>query len=404
MSVIDPTHRWTPLLDKVLTFSLILFVMFSMFSISITQIAFAVGTVAWLTKVSLTKSWNRTRFPLGIPFLLFISACILAVVTAVDPGYSVKPLKKLLQILIFFWAVNSIRNEKERDFLVLLLAVAGCVAALYGIYQGLLTPVTMGSELEKGVRVEGTMSIYMTFAGILMLVGLIALGRLLLRKPRENWLGVAVFLIIVCLLLTLTRQAWLGFLTGLVFLVFVWKTRLLWAIPALLVLALLFSPAGVKERIHSMVDLSDWTLQSRLALWQGGWQVFKDYPLTGCGFRCMDLVHTKYPDPTGYIKKYRGMHNNFVQLAVDTGLLGLTAWVSIWACYFLALFRKTRDPGKNSSSQWVIHGSAAAVLGFLAGGFFEVNFYDSEVAMLLYFIMALPFVAENSKSGTLEEK
>jgi O-antigen ligase len=395
MPEIVSTHRLTPVLDKILTSSLVLFAMFSMFSISITQIAFAVGIVALLTKVSLAKSWKQFRFPLGIPFLLFVTACVLAVATAVDPGYSVKPLKKLLQILIFFWAVNGIRDEKERDFLVLLLTVAGCVAALYGIYQGLLTPVTTAT------RVEGTMSIYMTFAGILMLSGLVALGRLLLRKPREHWLGVAVFLIIVCLLLTLTRQAWLGFLTGLVFLVFVWKTRLLWGIPVLLVLALLFSPAGVKERMHSMVDLSDWTYQSRLALWQGGWQVFKDYPLTGCGFRCMDLVHTQYPDPTGYIAKYRGMHNNLVQLAVDTGLLGLTAWISIWACYFLALFRRTRDPAKNSTSGWIIHGSAAAVLGFLAGGFFEVNFYDSEVAMLLYFIMALPFVGEYSKSETL---
>lgn len=401
MTEIPSTHRWTPVLDRVITLSLILFVMFSMFSISITQIAFAVGTVAWLTKASLTKSWSRARFPLGIPFLLFIAACILAVVTAVDPGYSVKSLKKLLQILIFFWAVNSIKDEKERDFLVLLLVVAGCVAALYGIYQGLLTPVTMGSELEKGVRVEGTMSIYMTFAGILMLAGLVTLGRFLLRKPRENWLGGAVFLIIICLLLTLTRQAWLGFLTGLVFLVFVWKIRLLWGIPALLALALLVSPVGVKERIHSMVDLTDWTLQSRLALWQGGWQVLKDYPLTGCGFRCMDLVAVNYPDPTGYIKKYRGMHNNFVQLAVDTGLLGLTAWISIWACYFMALFKRTRAPAENSSSSWVIHGSAAAILGFLAGGTFEVNFYDSEVSMLMYFIMALPFVAEKPGPKTL---
>jgi O-antigen ligase len=391
----NSTHRLTPALDKVLTFSLILFVMFSMFSISITQIAFAVGTIAWLTKVSLNNSWKQAQFPLWVPFLLFISASVLAVVTAVDPGYSVKPLKKLLQILIFFWAVNSIKNEKERDFLVLLLAVAGCVAASYGIYQGLLTPVTTAT------RVEGTMSIYMTFAGILMLSGLVALGRFLMREPRESWLGVAVFLIVVCLLLTLTRQAWLGFLTGLVFLVFVWKKRLLWGIPVLLALALLFAPAGVKQRIHSMVDLSDWTYQSRLALWQGGWQVFKDYPLTGCGFRCMDLVHTDYPDPTGYIKKYRGMHNNFVQLAVDTGLLGLTAWLSIWACYFLALFRKTRAPAKNSSANWVIYSSTAAVLGFLAGGVFEVNYYDSEVTMLLYFIMALPFAGKGAKPELL---
>jgi len=389
----NSTDRWLPVLDKILTASLILFVMFSMFSISITQIAFAVGTVAWLTKVSLTKSWSRVRFPLGIPFLLFILASILAVALAVDPGYSYKSLKKLLQILIFFWAVNSVRDEKQRDFLVLVLVAAGCVSALVGISQGLLTPVTTET------RVEGTMSVYMTFAGILMLVGLVALGRLLFRQPREKWLGGAVFLIVVCLLLTLTRQAWLGFMTGFVFLVLVWRTRLLWGVPILLVLILLFSPAGVKDRLHSMVNLQDWTFQSRLALWQGGWQVFKDYPVTGCGFRCMDLVHTNYPDPTGYIKKYRGMHNNIVQLAVDTGILGLSAWISIWIGFFLYFFRKSRDSTERTYTRWVLPGCAAAVLGFLAGGLFEVNFYDSEVAMLLYFIMALPFMNQNSEPG-----
>ena len=37
--------------------------------------------------------------------------------------------------------------------------------------------------------------------------------------------------------------------------------------------------------------------------------------------------------------------------------------------------------------------SAAAITGFLVAGIFETNFYDSEVSMLMYFIMALPFTA-----------
>ena len=44
--------------------------------------------------------------------------------------------------------------------------------------------------------------------------------------------------------------------------------------------------------------------------------------------------------------------------------------------------------------------SAAAILGFLVAGFFETNFYDSEVSMLLYFIMALPFA---TRKKTLSE-
>jgi hypothetical protein len=44
-------------------------------------------------------------------------------------------------------------------------------------------------------------------------------------------------------------------------------------------------------------------------------------------------------------------------------------------------------------------GSGSAVVGFLAGGMFENNFYDSEVAMLLFFIMALPFCGQKQKLG-----
>ena len=42
-------------------------------------------------------------------------------------------------------------------------------------------------------------------------------------------------------------------------------------------------------------------------------------------------------------------------------------------------------------------GSAAAVIGFLAGGIFETNFYDSEVFMLLYFIMGISLAQTNKK-------
>jgi len=378
-------------LDTVIKASLIGFVLFSMFSISVSQISLGLGGLAWFVKLQLTRSWKEQFWPIGIPVLFYVVACLLAVAFAVDPDYSYKSLKKLLQILIFFWVLNTVRDEKHRDFLITLLIISGCVAASYGFYQFLVT------ELTESTRVAGTMSIYMTFAGILMLVGLLASGRFVFRRPREKWVAGAVGLILFCLLLTLTRQAWLGFFAGSLFLVTLWRVRFLLAVPIIAVMVYFLSPSAVQSRIHSMVNLNDWTLQARIALWKGGWNVFKDYPVTGCGFRCMDLVHPDYPDPTGYIEKYRGMHNNFVQIAVDTGILGLISWMSIWAAYFWQIFRRYFQAGENDSLRWVVTGSGAAVVGFLAGGMFEVNFYDSEVAMLLFFIMALPFCGQKQK-------
>ena len=87
-------------LDRVIEISLLVFVGFSLFSISITQISFTVGCLAWLARVQITRSWAEVQRPLALVFLAFVFASILAVITAVEPGRSFGSLKKLLQILI----------------------------------------------------------------------------------------------------------------------------------------------------------------------------------------------------------------------------------------------------------------------------------------------------------------
>jgi O-antigen ligase len=171
--------------------------------------------------------------------------------------------------------------------------------------------------------------------------------------------------------------------------------------PVVLGIIFLISPAPIKHRIYQITDLNDYNLQIRLALWQGGWLVFKDHPLTGCGFKCIDAVNQDYPDPTGNIKKLRGLHNNFIQLAVDTGLFGLVSWISIWVVYFMTLYRRLVSMPDNSANRRDTMASAAAVIGFLFAGLFETNFYDAEVSMVLYFIMALPLTRAALRNNSI---
>jgi len=378
-------------LDKLIQFSLYTFAIFSIFSISVTQIAFTIGTLAWLLKIYLTNSWKETKgTQVGIAILFFCLACLLAVITSVDIESSYKHLKKLLQFGIFFWAINTVQDERQRDLLVKLLIIAGTIAALNGFIHVWDTAVTLQS------RVKGTMSHFMTFAGVLMLMSLIAFGRFLYHKPKEYWLLGSIGFMGFCLLLTLTRQAWIGFFIGSLFLVFFWNKKYLLFIPLLLASLLLFGPETIKDRMYSLADMTDWSFNVRLFLWEGGWNIFKDHPLTGCGFKCVDLIHSQYPDPLGYIARFRGMHSNLFQLLVDTGILGLSAWLSIWVTYLTAIYKRSNQ-FTNANSKGLAMGAVAAVLGFLAGGFFETNFYDSEVVMLLYFIMGISLAQTNQK-------
>ncbi len=406
------------ILDRVIIGSLILFAVFSLFSISVTQIACGIGGIAWLLKTHWTKGWARLRWPIGLPFAVFIFACLLASVLGADPAGSLKSCKKLLQILIFFWAVNcltlvrpleiwewisrsipmdfisrwdgAIRRKlqglRPQEFFLNLLIVVACLATLYGFYQAI------SEGVSKLTRVEGTMSVYMTFAGLLMLVGMAALSRLLFCRRSPVGSGAAVGLLGLCLLMTLTRQAWLGFITGLAFLIFLKQWRWLLAVPVLVALIIAASPASVADRLKSFTNLEDATFLTRTALWRGGWAIFKDHPVVGCGFKCVDTVYPQYPEHRAILERYKGLHSNIVQLAVDAGVLGLGSWLWIWAVFFWGLYRRRAARGRESPERWVDLASAAAVLSFLSGGLFEVNFYDSEVSMLVYFLMALPFV------------
>lgn len=411
------SEKLLPVLDKIAIVSLFVFAAFCMFSISITQIAAGLGGLAWLLRTHITKTWQEQRWPLGLPFILFVLANLVAVINAYSTIDSYPELKKLLEFLIFFWVVNYVRENRLRDSLSTILILTATLAGLHGFYQG------WRDGLNIDNRVAGTMSVYMTFAGLLMIVGMMGLGRILFRRPRENWLWFALIVISICLLFTFTRQAWFGFLAGLIFLMFAWQRKATLIIAGLTLVSLLVygsqmqskvmqatkykdlssqTPSFVKVmkyRINRMISGKDETLAMRIALWRGGWEIIKDHPLTGCGFHCVDLIGQQYPDPSGYVNRIRGMHNNYVQLAVDTGFLGLSSWIGIWVCFFALLYKRARTL-EGGSSNWIIYGSTAAGIAFLAGGFFESNIYDSEVVMVLYFIMALPFAG--SKIEKLE--
>ena len=128
------TDRVISILDKVTQFSLATFVVFAMFSISITQISFAIGALSWILKVHLTQTWKELRGTMvGIAILCFCLACVLSIITSVDSENSIKLVKKMIQFIIFFWAANTVQDEKQRDALAGLVIVAGAISAVIGL-------------------------------------------------------------------------------------------------------------------------------------------------------------------------------------------------------------------------------------------------------------------------------
>ncbi len=406
-------RAWCLTLDRVQWCCLFLFSIGCFVSISLAQISALTGFAIWMVQLKLTRSWKRVQLPLILPFALFAGASILSVLLAVDWRVSLPPLKKLLEILIFFWVLNVLRKRNPTtvfksffsqirknyrsifesfqssngEILVMLCTGMGALISTYCFY------LAFQNGIERPYRVVGGFDNPISWGVVLMMLSLLAGTHIIHSSHKGRIVSCAFFFLLVsCLIITLVREAWLGFIVALTAMLIFRKRILALIAPFAFIFILVALPGNIQNRLMEMKDLNLKTFQLRLDMWQAGWEVFKDYPIVGCGFRCTRLIASDYPKHQRVLEYWAGgLHNNFVQIAVDLGLVGLMTWLGIWAAFFWQTALKLRSLKPDDPNRWIIHGSIWSVLAFLIACLFESHFYDTEVAMILFMVMALPF-------------
>ncbi len=377
-----------------------MFVCFSLVSISLMQGAFILAVLSWLLLLCLSP--HRPHLPLLIPICGFALASLLATLTAQAPLPSLWECRNLFEWIMFYLALNTIRSEVRATRFVRLLIAVGAIMALYGLWQAF--------EHGPAFRIAGTSS-YMTFGGQLMLVCILALSHLLFHPPSRYWLWLvpAFTVLLMTLVGTQTRNAWLGFLTASVILLSLRHRVFLLILPLLCVLLFVLAPPAVQNRIRSFSNWQDLSVQQRLFMWRSGLAMTRDHPWTGVGMGVMREMEKRYraPDaPFAPENRWGHLHNNVVQIAAERGLVGLSWWIAVWVMFFWRgwqIHRHLKSPASHAKAsightQTLVAGSLACVAGFLAAGLFEYNFGDSEIVTVLYFVMALPFLVHQYPS------
>lgn len=383
-------------LQRITDGALFVFVLFTVVSLSIVQAAYILAVVAWVLRLYLLGSSTPVRFPLVVPVCGFCLASLLATLTAIEPYQSLGELRNVFEVTVFYLVLNTSTAKRATTHTRVLIA-AGTLLALYGLSQS----VAYGTDF----RIHGTLGAYMTFANLLVLIGIMALAQLFFTtgKWQVFWLIPAVGLLAAALLMTHTRGSWLGYIAGIAVVVGFRQKRLLLALPPLVLVVFLLVPHAVKDRIYSIVDPQNPTVQTRLCKWRLGLHMIYAYPWTGVGMNGIQPVYLAYKDPQDPIACGDGrlghLDNNMMQIGVERGLIGLAAWLSIWIVYFRHVWSSYRrlDLQQGRAKALVI-GSLASVVGFHVAGCFEYTFGDAEVITLVYFLMALPFLVQKPQT------
>jgi O-antigen ligase len=208
----------------------------------------------------------------------------------------------------------------------------------------------------------------------------------------------------MAVLLGYTRGTWLATGAGALYLVWFWKRRLLAVLPLVALLVLWINPGGVRTRFESAFAPRKDTdsNQHRIVCWRTGWEMIKAHPWFGVGPERVGPLFMQYvpkgiprPLPDGW---YGHLHNFYIHYAAERGVPTMLMLLGALLMVLYDCVRALRKlaPGR-SELRAVLHATVAVVLGIMISGLFEVNVGDSEVLALLLAVVALGYVALNSK-------
>lgn len=376
-------------MKKYCLFFILLYLLFSMVSISLIQISLSLAFFCWLILHIKQKTWPR--FPSFFwPLIVYCLFSLLSSFQSVNPGISMVDSRELLLFLVVpitFAALSSEKNLKQVNYAFLISAGASGSYSLFAFFF----------LAEPGERIMGFMGHWMTQAGLLLLFCSFALSLFLLSKERSRILWASGCVLgSMALVLTLTRSAWIGLAFAAALVLAFYKPKTLVLIPVVIALFFLLSPQSVKRRALSIFSKRHYSNTQRIEYFQAGIQIIKEKPIFGTGPCTVDMVfqNPKYGLSEG-AKRNVHLHSNIIQIGAERGIPALLAWLTFigWAAITLLKLLRDNDPPNRP----VTVGALAALVGMFVAGFFEYNFGDSEITVLFLYLITLPFAVAKMK-------
>lgn len=393
-----PKDKLVKYCDWLIGAFLILFVFWSPISITGAQAAVSFALLFWLIRMFLMKKFHLARNPVNIPIVAFLIAAAIGVITGVDFKHNLKGYATLGWMSIFFLFVNNVKDDTQFKRLARILILIATIAGAYGIFQHFTRIDFFGNVtyLRKSfARSPGFFNSPQTFGNYILLVLPIVFGLSFYGNTRgeKRWLQLSSLIILIAIIFSYARGVWLGLIVGTIFMAILRSRKLLLVVIAGIIVGsmfLVFLPSSRFTRRVLETFKSKRPVGDRIYFWEGSLKIIRDYPITGLGWEGFRLVYPRYKPAEGR-QLVSHAHNNFVDVAIDSGLLGLGIFIWLLVTIYKVGFHIFKELG-DGYFKGIAWGFLGSLTAFLIAGLSQYNFGDSEVVMLFYFLLGMVMV------------
>lgn len=376
------------MVDRALFACLALTALTATVSVAASQIALGLTLLLALWLLARRRG-APVRTGLELPAALFVGWALLMIPCSGDRAQSLLFARRFwLLAAVWLFATHG-RAGRRRACLAGAFLAGAVLAALYGL---------RGAAAAADLTIEHRLKLaqgYMTGGGLMMIAALTALAFVVAGpRGRARVLGAAALApLLLALVLTMTRGAWLGFLAGAAVVLALRRAR--WLVPLVVLVAALvaLAPVSARDRFLSSFDPRHERNTGRETMWRTGWRMMIEHPLTGVGDRDLKQVYAQYHQ--GEEVEIQGhLHSNLVQFGAIWGVPGLLLGVAFLLSLPVLLWRRRRawqafgaaaPPGAEA---WTL-AALAVWTGFNVMGLSEWTFGDAEMELALFIVVGM---------------
>lgn len=269
---------------------------------------------------------------------------------------SLKELSKWLELVtVILLGAQYLRTRRQIWTLVIIMCLSGISQAFYGYVQYFFNIGPLAFVRDAGLRVYGTFGQPNPYAGYINMSLAIAIALMLLGRNWATRLLAAGTVLILGTVeyLSQSRGGEIAISLAIIFIVTLGipMLRKLVAIGAVGTLGIIaaYLAGRIPEhyllpilRILGLIQISftspssqDYSTAERLAHWIAGIGMFIDHPFTGVGIGNYGDAYNKY-HLTIFINSLGHAHNYYINIAAETGLFGLVAFLLFLLSTFVA--------------------------------------------------------------------
>ncbi len=343
---------------------------------------------------------RRRVFPreFGLPFLLFVLACIGSLGFTSDLSDSVRILMFFAAAFLFMYAaVTGISDREQLRRLMGFIYAAVMLTSLYAVAQRFIGVDVSASftdlELNVGVpgRVYSTLDNPNNFAEFLVLFSPLSAAYAMSERRtfRRLVLCCCLVLPLAAMVMTYARGCWLSIMLSVLIFVYYTDKRLIPVGLVACVLLIPFLPDSIITRFSTIFNSQDSSANHRLITWQGILHMIGDYGLTGIGMG-PNTFAALYPD-YALAGATRGVYHSqmlYMELVLETGVLGLISF--IWF-----MLREVKNAAfdlsraRSNEVRLALTACGASFGGIAVAGIFEYIWFYPRVLFAFFILLGI---------------